>query len=180
MKIVTRILDMVCKFFKYITALILALMLIASVAEIVRRYILGHSFAWADEFIRYCIVAVAFLGGSVAYRDVGGLVSFDMVQTHLHGKVRLVLELVVNTIVLAFSCYIFYNSIQNLQMPSIVNQISIGLGISMAIPYLPITIGMGVLIILALEKYYIIVCNFRSGVYKKAPAGLPGDGGVGP
>lgn len=57
MKIITRILDVVCTIFKWITAAILAAMLIASVAEIVRRYILGHSFVWADEFIRYCIVA---------------------------------------------------------------------------------------------------------------------------
>ena len=78
MKIITRILDVVCTIFKWITAAILAAMLIASVAEIVRRYILGHSFVWADEFIRYCIVAVAFLGGSVAYREAGGLVSLAL------------------------------------------------------------------------------------------------------
>ena len=176
MKIITRILDVVCTIFKWITAAILAAMLIASVAEIVRRYILGDSFVWADEFIRYCIVAVAFLGGSVAYREAGGLVSFDMVQTHMHGKLRLALELLINTIVLVFSCYIFYNSILNLQMPSISRQISIGLGISMAIPYLPITIGIGILIILALEKYYTIACNYRSGAYNKHPA-KPEEGG---
>ena len=53
MKIVTKILDVVCLIFKWITAIILALMLIASVAEIIRRYIMGASFVWADEFIRY-------------------------------------------------------------------------------------------------------------------------------
>lgn len=172
MKIITRVLDVLCKIFKWITALILAAMLVASVAEIVRRYILGHSFVWADEFIRYCIVAVAFLGGSVAYREVGGLVSFDMVQTHIYGKLRLLLELLINTIVLLFSCYIFYNSIENLQMPSIFRQISIGLGVSMAIPYLPITIGIGMLILLALEKYYTIARGYRSGAYDKHPARL--------
>ena len=39
MKIFTRILDVLCKIFKWITALILAAMLVASVAEIIRRYI---------------------------------------------------------------------------------------------------------------------------------------------
>lgn len=170
MKIVTKILDVVCLIFKWITAIILALMLIASVAEIIRRYIMGASFVWADEFIRYCIVAVAFFGGSVAYREVGGLVAFDMVQTRLHGKLRLVLEFVVNTVVLGFFCYIFMNSIHNLQLPSIYNQISIGLGISMAIPYLPVTIGMGMLIILALEKYYTVFQTYKSGGYDRHPA----------
>lgn len=177
MKIFTRTLDVLCKIFKWITALILAAMLVASVAEIIRRYILGHSFVWADEFVRYCIVAVAFLGGSVAYREAGGLVSFDMVQTHIYGKIRVALELLINTIVLAFSCYIFYNSIENLQLPSIYRQVSIGLGISMAIPYLPITIGIGMLILLALEKYYTIFRNCRSGAYEKHPA-KPEEGGT--
>lgn len=176
MKTITKILDVLCLAFKWITAIILALMLIASVAEIVRRYIMGASFIWADEFIRYCIVAVAFFGGSVAYREVGGLVAFDMVQTRLHGKLRLGLEFAVNTIVLVFCCYIFLNSIHNLQMPSIVNQISIGLGISMAIPYLPITVGMGLLILLALEKYYTVFQTYKTGGYDRRPAGQEGGG----
>ena len=170
MKVITKILDVVCLIFRWITAIVLALMLVASVAEIIRRYIMGASFVWADEFIRYCIVAVAFFGGSVAYREVGGLVAFDMVQTRIHSKARLILEYVINTIVLLFSVYIFLNSVSNLQMPSIYNQISIGLHISMAIPYLPITIGMGMLIILALEKYYTVFQTYKSGGYDKHPA----------
>jgi len=177
MKTVSKILDIICMVFKYITAAILTVMLVVSLVEIVRRYILGASFPWADELIRYCIVAVASLGGSVAYREVGGLVSFDLLQTHMNGKARLVLELVINTIVLCFAGYILRNSIQNLQMPSIKNQISIGLGISMFWPYLPITIGMAIIMVLALEKYYTIICNYRSGAYEKKPA-QPQEGGT--
>lgn len=169
MKIITKIMDVLCLVFKRLTAIILALMLIASVAEIIRRYIMGASFVWADEFIRYCIVAVAFFGGSVAYREVGGLVAFDMVQTRLQGKTRLILEYVINTIVLMFCIYIFVNSVNNLQMPSIYNQISIGLHISMAIPYAPITIGMVILILLALEKYYTVFQTYKCGGYDNRP-----------
>lgn len=176
MKIVSRVLDVVCLVFKWLTAALLAVMLVVSLVEIVRRYILGASFPWADELIRYCIVGVASLGGSVAYRQAGGLVAFDLLQTNLKGKLRLVLELVINTIVLVFAAYILRNSILNLQMPSIKNQISIGLGISMFWPYLPISIGMGIIVVLALEKYYTIIHAFRSGAYNKK-AIQPAEGG---
>ena len=151
MKIVSRILDAACFAFKCITAALLGIMLVVSLVEIVRRYIMGQSFPWADELIRYCIVGVASLGGSVAYREAGGLVAFDLIQSHVKGGLRLALELLINTIVLAFAAYMLHNSILNLQTPSIQRQVSIGLQVSMFWPYLPITIGMGIFVMLALE-----------------------------
>ena len=94
----------------------------------------------------------------------------DGLLFHSHFVDDLSYKFVVNTVVLGFCCYIFMNSIHNLQLPSIYNQISIGLGISMAIPYLPITIGMGMLIILALEKYYTVFQTYKSGGYDRHPA----------
>lgn len=170
MKLISRILDIICFAAKAICAALLAIMLVVSLVEIVRRYILGHSFPWAEELIRYCIVGVASLGGAAVYREAGGLVSFDLVQTHIYGKLRLVLEMIINTIVLGFSAYMLVNSIQTVLTPSIQRQISIGLGISMFWPYLPIVIGMGILIILSLEKYCRIAAAYQNGAYRAKPA----------
>lgn len=170
MRTVSKILDILCDIFKWITVAFLGIMLIVSLVEIVRRYIMGHSFPWADELIRYSIVVVASMGGSIAYRKTGGLVAFDLVQTHVHGKVRLVLELVINTIVFGFTAYMLRNSIVNLASPSIQRQTSIGLQISMFWPYLPVTLGMGMLVLLSLEKYYTVIRDYRAGEYgKKQP-----------
>ena len=176
MKVIEKILDILCLIAKWISAICLFLMLVVSLVEIVRRYIFGLSFIWTDEFIRYSIVIVASIGGASCYRMIGGLVSFDLVQTHLFGKARLALELVINTVVLGFVGFILKNAIKTVGTPSIVKQISIGLGISMKYPYMAIVLGMGLLVLLALEKYYDIVKRYKAGEYEKefAPKAVEG------
>lgn len=167
MKIISKFTNALCNLAKALCALLLAVMLVVSLIEIIRRYALGHSFPWADELIRYCIVGVASLGGTAAYHEKGGLVSFDLVETHSYGTFRLILELVINTIVLGLALFMVKNSVATIQTPSIQRQISIGLGISMMWAYLPIVIGMVILVILALEKYLVIFQEYKKGAYKK-------------
>lgn len=179
MKIVSKIIDILCLIAKWASALCLFLMLCVSLVEIVRRYVFGLSFIWTDEFIRYSIVVVAAIGGASCYRNVGGLVSFDLLQTHIFGKGRLVLELIINTIVLGFGGFVLKNAIKTVGTPSIVKQISIGLGISMKYPYMAVVLGMGLLVILALEKYYQIFTRFKAGEFEKGfvPANVNNEGG---
>lgn len=167
MKAVSRILDAVCLLAKMIAALMLGVMLVVSLVEIGRRYLAGYSFPWADELIRYCIIGVAMLGGAAAFRQAGGLVAFDLILTHLKGSVRLALELSINTISLLFSAFMFRNAVKTLTTPSIVKQISIGLRVSMFWPYLPIAAGLGLIVIFAVERYFIIIGGYRA--QKSAP-----------
>lgn len=177
MKAVSRILDAVCLFAKMIAALMLGVMLVVSLVEIGRRYLAGYSFPWADELIRYCIIGVAMLGGAAAFRRVGGLVAFDLILTHLKGPVRLALELSINTISLLFSAFMFRNAVQTLTTPSIVKQISIGLRVSMFWPYLPIAVGLGLIVIFSVERYFKIIGEYRSQ-RNAPPAGTEGGAGA--
>ena len=138
------------------------------------RYSEGILWDWTDELVRYSIVIVAAIGGGTAYHKAGGLVSFDLVQTHIHGVPRLIVELIVNTIVLGFGVYILMNSIQTVTSPSIIKQVSIGLGISMKYPYYAIVIGMIFLIITAIEKYFIIFQDFKNGEFELKTPQLKG------
>ena len=168
MKVISKIINGLCLAAKALCAVLFAVMLVVSLVEIVRRYVLGYSFPWADELVRYCIVGVASLGDTSAYQNPGGLVSFDLVQTHTYGKVRLILELIINTIVLGLAVFMLKNSITTIMTPSIQRQISIGLGVSMYWAYLPIVIGMGILLILAVWKYFQIAASYKNGSYGKA------------
>lgn len=170
MKFIQKMINGLCLAAKMLCAVLFAVMLVVSLVEIIRRYVLGLSFPWADELIRYCIVGVASLGGASAYRTAGGLVSFDLVQTHTYDKVRFVLELLINTIVLGLAAFMLQNSVSTIMTPSIQRQISIGLGISMLWAYLPIVIGMGILLILAIEKYFLIAASYKRGDYGRAAA----------
>lgn len=175
MKIVCKVLDKICWVARMFCALLLGVILVVALIEIVRRYIFGMSFTWADELTRYCIAAVAIIGGASCYNDVGGLVSFDLLQTHLHGKMRLLLEIVINTVVIVFSIYMLRKAIATTFTPSILKQTSIGLGISMAIPYSAIIIGLSLLILLAAVKYYKVFDSYKNKEYEKVPAQTEGN-----
>jgi TRAP-type C4-dicarboxylate transport system permease small subunit len=174
MLVLNRILDKLCYFAKALSALMLGIMLLVSLVEIIRRYVFGLSFVWADELIRYGMVVIASIGGAAAFREVGGLVAFDLIANKLKGRLGIALHLTINTVCLVFAIYIFGKAVQSLQMPSIVNQTSIGLKISMFWPYLPIAVGMGLIVIVAVEKYGRILRNIREGKY----AGASGAGGA--
>lgn len=85
MKAIERVLDVLCLIAKIIAAAMLGIMLVVSLVEIVRRYIIGQSFPWADELVRYCIIGVAMLGGAAAFRQTGGLVAFDLLLNRFQG-----------------------------------------------------------------------------------------------
>ncbi|WP_312159678.1 TRAP transporter small permease subunit [Oscillibacter sp.] len=163
---IERILNGLAFVTKALAALCLGIMLVVSLAEIVRRYMFGLSFSWADELIRDGVVCVAMLGGAAAYREEGGLVAFDLISAHVKGTTKLILTLVINTICLLFSGYMFMNALQTLQTPSIVKQVSIGLKISMFWPYLPNTLGLGIIFIFTLEKFYNIFIGRQRGAYQ--------------
>ncbi|WP_369282477.1 TRAP transporter small permease [Oscillibacter sp. GMB15532] len=163
---IQRILDAIAFIAKAMAALTLGIMLVVSLAEIVRRYMFGLSFSWADELIRDGVVCVAMLGGAAVYREEGGLVAFDLISAHVRGTVNLILSLVINTICLLFSGYMFMNALQTLQTPSIVRQVSIGLKVSMFWPYLPIALGLGIIFIFTLEKFYNIFTGWQRGAYR--------------
>ncbi|MDR1573814.1 MAG: TRAP transporter small permease [Clostridiales Family XIII bacterium] len=168
MLVLNRILDKLCYFAKVISAFMLGVMLLVSLIEIVRRYVFGLSFVWADELIRYGMVVIASIGGAAAFREVGGLVAFDLIANKLKGRPGIVLHLTINTICFVFAIYIFEKAVHALQTPSIVNQVSIGLHISMFWPYLPIAIGMGLIAVVAVERYGRILRDIREGKYARA------------
>lgn len=77
---------------------------------------------------------------------------------------------------MGFSGFVLKNALKTVVTPSIVKQISIGLGISMKYPYMAIVFGMGLLVLLSLEKYYDIVKQYQAGEFEKGyvPKSLEG------
>ena len=166
MKAVNKVLDILEYIAKIIAAVTIGVMVIVSLMEITRRYLFGNSSMWADELIRYCIVLVAMIGGAACFRQ-GDLVAFDLVRNRMRGVAKLIWELVINTISLGFAIFIFRNAINTIMLPSVAKQVSIGLQISMVWPYMPIVIGMGMIVLFAIENYYEIFKKFKDGTYNK-------------
>ena len=154
MKAINKVLDILEYVAKVLAAITIGVMVVVSLMEITRRYLFGNSSMWADELIRYCIVLVAMIGGAACFRQ-GDLVAFDLIRNKVRGPFKLVWELVINTISLGFAIFVFRK------------QVSIGLQISMVWPYLPIIIGMGMIVLFAIENYYEIFKKFKDGTYNK-------------
>lgn len=161
---IDKALDKVAMLVKYFLGVLLGIMLISALFTVFTRYFLGKSFAWSEELIRYLIIWVSFLGAAVAYKEEG-LVFFDMIVNAVKGKKRRNLMLFNNTATLIFMGFIFVNSVKTIMMPSVAKQISIGLQISMVIPFLAIPLGIGLIIIFGINHYRVIIDKYKRGVY---------------
>jgi C4-dicarboxylate transporter DctQ subunit len=156
----SRLMDYAVHITKYLLGISLAIMTAVTVMEVVRRYLFGLSFPWAEELVRFMLIWVTFVGGAAAFRS-GGLVMLDLVTGRLPERAKLILQLFTNTVVLVFLLFLFRNGISYSLSPVIVNQNSAGLGISMTLPYMAIPLGFGLMILFSLEHYHRIISQLR-------------------
>lgn len=152
MKWYSTLMDNFVRVITVFLAVCLSVMTIVTVLEVVRRYIFGASFPWAEELVRYLLVWVTFVGGAAAFRK-GNLVILDLVIGRLSEKVTTILQIVTNTAILAFLLFLLQNGLNYVISPTIIRQTSIGLGIPMTIPYAAIPLGVGLMILFCIENY---------------------------
>ena len=136
----------------YLVSIALVLMVAIAFMEVCRRYIWGLSYIWADELVRYLIIAVGFLGGAAAFR-AKALVSLDLATQFLPRKIQLILEIICNTAIVFTLIFLLRYSVRTISAPSIARQISIGLRVSMSYPYLSLPFGFSFMLIFALDNY---------------------------
>ncbi|MGL5437205.1 MAG: TRAP transporter small permease [Lachnospiraceae bacterium] len=153
------VMQVIRKIIQYAVAAVLLFMVILMFIEVLRRYFLGQQFVWSEELIRYLAVWVAFLGGAAAFGEKS-LVCFDLASGWLKGTSKFALDICSNTIVLAFLLFIMFLGIKTVTAPSTVNQIGIGLKVSMAFPYMAIPIGVGMMALFSINNYLELIGNF--------------------
>lgn len=152
MRKIEYLLDLCASLIKVVLGLLLGIMLVVALLEVVRRYFLGKSFPWSEELVKYLIIWVSLLGGAVSYKEYG-LVYFDMVVDKLTNRKKAIVQFISNTITVGFIIFVLINSIGTVTSPSILQQKSIGLQISMVYPYLAIPIGMTLMLLFGLHHY---------------------------
>lgn len=158
MKWYSTLMDHLVKGITAFLAVSLSAMTIVTVLEVVRRYIFGASFAWAEELVRFLLIWVTFVGGAAAFRNKS-LVILDLIVGPMSEKVRNKFELFTNTIVFLFLLFLFNNAFSYAFSKVIVKQTSIGLGVPMSVPYVAIPLGVGLMILFCLENYIVLIRN---------------------
>ena len=162
MKTLRKISDTVYKAIMYSVSAVLAIMVLVAFVEVIRRYLFGKTFLWSDDLIRYLIIYVGFVGGAAAFRD-DNLASLDLVTRHFPQKLQTVLELLVNTIVLAIVVFLMHYSFGAIESPGIKYSVGTVLRIAMWIPYLALPIGFSAMIFFAIEKYIKLFTKLWKG-----------------
>jgi len=135
---------------KVLIAVFLFAMVIIATVEVFRRYVLGLSFVWADELVRFAMVWMTFLGGAYGYRKKE-LISFDFLQNAIPEKFKALGQLVITLIGLVFVAFIFKIGLEFSLSDVSVGQESMCMRISMVFVYISIPVGMGAMILFMLD-----------------------------
>ena len=156
----SRVMDALVHVIKGFLAVSLSIMTIVTVLEVVRRYMFGLSYPWAEELVRFMLIWVTFVGGAAAFRS-GNLVILDTVLTFLSERKRNIVNLMTNTVILGFLIFLFKNGIKYAFSPVISRQISPGLELPMTVIYISIPLGFALMILFSLEIYGLTIQKLR-------------------
>ena len=108
--------------------------------NVVMRYVFLLPIYWAEEFVRYLMVWLIFIGASQVTLW-GGHVAVDIVPRVLSKRGNAVLAFIVNVICILFCILLAYLSIKQMMRVKGAGQISPALEIPMWIAYLSIPAG---------------------------------------
>ncbi|WP_093193972.1 TRAP transporter small permease [Salimicrobium halophilum] len=108
--------------------------------NIILRYVFSANTTWAEEFIRYVMIWITFIGAGVCFRK-GLHVGVDFVLDLLKGKAKKGLELFIALASVIFMVLLVWYSIQLVSFTRQTGQITPSLQIPLYYIYLAIPVG---------------------------------------
>jgi C4-dicarboxylate transporter, DctQ subunit len=121
--------------------------------NVVMRYVFLLPIYWAEEFVRYLMVWLIFIGASQVTRW-GGHVAVDIVPRVLSKRGNIILAFAVNLICIFFCIVLAYLSLKQMLRVKGAGQISPALEIPMWIAYLSIPAGTILMLIRFLQQFW--------------------------
>jgi TRAP-type C4-dicarboxylate transport system permease small subunit len=137
------------------SALVAVLALIVFL-EVVFRYFLHQPLHWTEEVARFALLWVGMLG-TVAAARTGMHFAFRWTIIWLPATVQYVLRQCLNVVAAVFLAVLLVNSLVLVSLVS--NQLSLSVGINLAIPNLAITFGIGGLLALHILEILDAICS---------------------
>ena len=137
---------------------------------VILRYVFNFAFSWTEEVVRYSIVWLVFLGGSIAARR-GGHIAMDIAVVYLPMRAKLFLLGVASAVSGGFTLIMTYYGFALTRSIWDYGQVSPAAMIPMAIPFAAIPAGcalMSVRFILAALAYFHGTDPFRKRAHLEA------------
>jgi TRAP-type C4-dicarboxylate transport system permease small subunit len=132
------------RFNQGLIGLMMATMFVLVFTNVVTRYSLGFSIAWADEVASFLMIWVTFLGAGLALRE-GRHVAIDVLQDRLPEHARRGLRLALALVILAFLALLTWFGVQFVvfgwRSVTFVTQLPRG------IPYLAVPLGCAMFVL---------------------------------
>lgn len=154
----TNILSIMEKAVEWAITIILGVMVANIAVAVFGRYVLNHSFPWAEELGRYLMIWMGYLGASLAMKS-DEHIGLTAVVSAIPVKIRKWVVLATRLIVEVFLVIILVNSFKHLSTLSI--QRSSAMEIPMVIPYFSVTTGS---FLMALEELIHIIRGMQQPV----------------
>lgn len=138
---------------------IISVTLVLSV-NIVLRYFFSANTSWAEEFIRYMMIWITFIGSSICFRR-SIHVGVDFLIDYLPPKGKKIMQLVINIAAIVFMIFLIKFGFDLVQFSIGTGQISPSLQIKTFWVYLAIPVG-AILSLLHLSiQTYSMIRNYR-------------------
>ena len=161
----SKIMDVLYSVIRIAIAVVLVVMVCVTTMEVVRRYVFRLSFIWAEELVRFLLVATTFLGGAAAYRSKA-LAALDLVTSHLGEKANKIIDILTTILIIVLCCYLTRQAWIYSFTPAVARMVSTGLKLKMTYIYLVIPIGFAILVLFAIEYLLEILTgtSYKKGV----------------
>lgn len=153
-------------FEEYLLVFLLMLISCTMMLQIVMRYAFNSSLSWPEEFNRYCFVWSSFLGISYSVKK-GIMLRIDAVLNFMSNKVKSIIEILVQLVVLTFFGYLLINSIDVVRKIYVSGQTSPAMGIPMHYIYACTVVGFILTVIRVIQSIAIMIKNILNNDQSK-------------
>lgn len=122
--------------------------------NVILRYFFKSGIVWAEEYTRYAIIWITFVGGGVAVRH-GAHLRVSALLDSLKGNKKKTLSFIVYIITIAFTVFLFiWGTMLTLQIKS-TNQLTPAMEIPTYLIYLAIPVGGLLMTIRSLQSLWV-------------------------
>ncbi|MCP1143523.1 TRAP transporter small permease [Lysinibacillus endophyticus] len=150
MKVINKISDIVFSIEKVLAILLASVLLVSLAAGVLFRTLKSPLF-WSDELAIFCLVWITFIGGSMGLKQ-NASPSITIVTDLLPKQAKKVVLAISNLLLLVFVGYILYLAFEWINMPNIMIQTSTAMNMPKFYFYLSIPVSFVFMVIHVLNN----------------------------
>lgn len=163
--IYSKFLDLIEKLEKFILAVTVPVMIVVMVYQVILRYVFSSSNSWSEELTRYLFIFNVMIAAAIAVRRNSHL-QIDILINLLSPKMKKIFTIAATLAGIVFLALLFKYSLDLCAQAKA--NISPGVGISMAIPYASMPIGIVLMILTSIE---VVLHNLEALISSKEVSG---------